>query len=378
LLSNSSSWSPVPAQRILSLIFTLNLYEALLIAIAIWLLNSRDAGQRRDGAILIGIEAFFLVDLTWLNAEMFAIDLKLGTLVNAMLLILAVCKLEVIFRGLGRRWNGGAFAFVVSEVILLLALPGFLKFVFESQPINHRGVLPASAIYAAWWMVGIVPILAVALLRPAATAREFLINLPSRRIVQVLMIFAFVSIVLHLSLFNWVYKVEWYNANVAPLVLGLAVAIGAYDRHIVSLETRMRLQLSLPVVAMLLSTNPVSALTFHGPVELTPLRFAFIGMTLVYLHGLWLHRHVWFAIATAMCLGVGGLGASWETISQTTRAGWNCLCDLIDRLTPRTGPQWGIVSVGASFVLLALGALASVMKVRGATGSSQSSGRSAD
>src|SRR6266699_1904355 len=59
----------------------LNLYEALVIGLALFLITRRD--QRRDGWILLSIEALFLVDLTLLNSELFTANLRWGTAINA-------------------------------------------------------------------------------------------------------------------------------------------------------------------------------------------------------------------------------------------------------------------------------------------------------
>src|SRR5689334_18863840 len=64
-LTNSSSWSPIKLQRLLILTATLNFYELLLIGLALFLIVRR--GLWRDGAILLILEAFFLVDVTFLN-----------------------------------------------------------------------------------------------------------------------------------------------------------------------------------------------------------------------------------------------------------------------------------------------------------------------
>src|SRR5437762_3078566 len=66
-LTNSLSWSPIGARRLLTLIVTLNVYEAALIWLALFLVTRRDL--IRDGRMLLVLEAFFLVDTAFLNAE---------------------------------------------------------------------------------------------------------------------------------------------------------------------------------------------------------------------------------------------------------------------------------------------------------------------
>src|SRR2546423_9092500 len=75
LLTNSLSWSPIRVQRLLTLIVTLNVYELLLIGLALFLIVKR--GLRRDGTLLLVVQAFFLVDVTFLNSEIFAANLRI-------------------------------------------------------------------------------------------------------------------------------------------------------------------------------------------------------------------------------------------------------------------------------------------------------------
>src|SRR5580765_4984854 len=71
-LTNSSSWTSIRLNRLLILTATLNFYEVLLIGLAVFLIVHRKL--RRDGMILLILEAFFLVDVTFLNSEIFSAD----------------------------------------------------------------------------------------------------------------------------------------------------------------------------------------------------------------------------------------------------------------------------------------------------------------
>jgi len=172
---------------------------------------------------------------------------------------------------------------------------------------------------------------------------------------------------LHLALENWVYRVRWYDTNLAPLLLGLALAFGLHDKHMVSLAMRRRLQLWLPVVAVAMSVGFPSALMFPlfgSSVWMSPLRLVCLAAVIVYVHGLITYRHALFAIATASCLTAAGLGVSAPAIGQSLVGGWSVAVDITRRLVPRTSTHWGIVSVVAAFVLLILGAIISVLKTR--------------
>ena len=82
-------------------------------------------------------------------------------IVNALLFLLAIVKVAIIFRGLGISLAGGAFATAVIELAMLFALPG----VFKRIATDHNGSLPALAIYAAWWSIGLLPVVATLLMR---------------------------------------------------------------------------------------------------------------------------------------------------------------------------------------------------------------------
>src|SRR5580658_7893723 len=75
-LTNSLSWLSIPLWRLLILLATLNVYEAALIGLAAYLVLVR--GYRRDGMILVILEAFFLIDITFLNTEISTQGSRIG------------------------------------------------------------------------------------------------------------------------------------------------------------------------------------------------------------------------------------------------------------------------------------------------------------
>src|SRR5207253_1919574 len=84
--------------KLLVLLGTLNLYEAAVIALGLYLIHGR--GILRDGRTLLLIEAPFLVDLAFLNAEMGSGSFAAGAAVNALVLGLALVKVAVVLRAL--------------------------------------------------------------------------------------------------------------------------------------------------------------------------------------------------------------------------------------------------------------------------------------
>src|SRR5207244_783330 len=106
-------------------VITLNVYELMLIALALFLIVKRRLV--RDGTILLMLEAFFLVDVTFLNSELFTASLRVGTIANALLLALAFVKITAIFVGLGISLRDGAFALILIELAMLFVMPGIFK-----------------------------------------------------------------------------------------------------------------------------------------------------------------------------------------------------------------------------------------------------------
>jgi hypothetical protein len=172
------------------------------------------------------------------------------------------------------------------------------------------------------------------------------------------------SLIAHLSLAHWVYKVVFHPADLAPLLLGMAVLVGHCDHHVTSLGWRMRMQLILPFVAVAMSAIkfPAEMVFPLGPIQVSPLRVALAGATIVYLDGLWLHRHILFAWAAGMSAGGLFLGHSVKNINDNSVQMAQRSADALDRLIPKTLFDWGVVSIMAAFLLLGLGALISLTR----------------
>src|SRR5580692_548125 len=147
-LTNSLSWWGIPTSRLLTLFATLNLYEAALIGLAAYLVLVR--GLRRDGILLVILEAFFLIDITFLNAEISTQRSWIGPALAIFSFAAAIVKLAVILRILGIRRSAPEFSFVLIQIGLILAFP----LVFSR---NTGGVVSPRTFYIAWWIVGMMP-----------------------------------------------------------------------------------------------------------------------------------------------------------------------------------------------------------------------------
>ena len=359
-LNGSLDWSPMPRGNLLLLIGTLNLYEWLLIGLGVLLVRNRIV---RDAIIVLLIEAFFLVDAGFLGMEVFTVDPRYGLAVNIVLAFLALAKVGVLLWAIGLRDPAGLLALTMAQIVLLLGIPG----VFASIAGENAGWLDPLAVYGAWWIAALVPILACVLIRPAEMLRAWPGHSSLQRVVvRTLVVLPMVSLIAHLSLLSWVHKTPFYLANVAPMLLGLAVFIGRFERHEATKPRRMNLQLALPLAAMFLSAVAGSRSLYFEllGVDLSPLSFALLGAFLVYLDGLWVHRHLYFLAASIMCFTTACLGATLTLMHLTLFQAIRGSFDLLSRLIPKTLTAWGILSVIASFILLAAGALVSFLKPR--------------
>lgn len=163
-LTNSLSFSPIRLPRLLVLMATLNVYELLLVGLALYLLVRRQL--RSDANKLLLLEALFMVDIAFLNSEVFTADFHIGLAVNLVVLTLAGIKLALIFRAMAIPLLSEPFMLVVTELVLLFTMPGLFKSVSD----HRNGQLPPLVIYGAWCSIAAMPVLYVALMRWGTSA----------------------------------------------------------------------------------------------------------------------------------------------------------------------------------------------------------------
>jgi hypothetical protein len=366
-LTNSLSWTSIPLGRLLALVVTLNVYEALLLGLGLFLLARR--GVVRDGLVLLFLEALFLVDAAFLNVEVFAVDLRVGLFTNAVVYLLALAKLYLLFRALGLRLDR-TFGFVLVQVTTLFFLPG----TFAVLSRDGDGTLPPRAAYAAWWALGAVAAVSVLLVRPRDGDDRHVMSASHHRVgtlVRRTFVFLpFLSLGVHLVMLHWVYDAHVYAAFFSPLLLGLAVALTPVTPSALLKRADVALlRFVLPALAVLLSIDaPVAlVLTTFEPYgrDVTPQFLAVFGAYLVYVY-LYLARFapVLLPAGTALA-GLYLFGPAPAQVASGTKQGANWFYNLITRLVPSTTAGWGVVSVCAAFAFLAIGAMISLRKPPG-------------
>lgn len=346
-LTNSLSWLSLPLPRLLTLIATINLYEGLLVALAL-LLASR--GLMRDARILLIVEAFFLLDVTFLNAEVVTASLRIGTFVSAGLFVLAVIKLRLVMRALGTDLSPARFVYVVTQVAALLAIPCILR------RIDQGAVTPLN-FYAVWWVVGLLPILQEIATRIWGVGH-------SQRIpgaAALYLILPWISLIAHVGILHYVYGVAFYGAMVAPVLIGLTLLVNRASPE--STEARanlLALRGMLPLAAIVVSWNHPSVLAF----SLAPVSSAHVSTTmlaaaaayLTYVYCFLLSSVLFFLSAGAIFALAMLFGPSPSDVRRVTWSVWSWSIGMTNRIVPKTLAGWGIVSVLASFFFLVIGA----------------------
>ena len=337
-------------------IAALNAYEALVIALGLHLIVRR--GQHRDGWMLLSIEALFLLDLTNLNAELFTAHLRWGIVINLFCWLLAVVKVTVVLRALKLRLTTPEFAFMALQLAGIFFMAGIFKqLARHAQP---EGSLTTLTLYGAWWLAGGMLVLATILLRRPHElhAPSPMAALPGR----LYFFLPFFSLLVHLCGANRVYALHFHPANLAPVLLGLAVLLtrwrGAFGRNFLFGSQAM-----LTGVAVLISMPFPPELLLHvGSHVVSPLRLALAGSSGVLILGFLHSGQLLAAQLAAVALMSAALGNSPATMHQNLWAMVRTGIALLKRLIPETQMQWGIIAVVTSFVMLALGALVSLRR----------------
>lgn len=373
-LTNSLSFSPIRAGRVLGLIGTLAAYEGILLCLGLYLLVRRRLA--RDGLMLLVLVALFLSDAAFLNVEIFAIDLHAGVVVNVGLFALAAVKLYVVFRALGLP-RGGTFVYILAELAVLFATPGVFAWVSQGRRDGH---LPPDVAYAAWWAAGLLPVLYVALVRPdgssrlapfAGHARPDASPLPARPrlfLARTFLVLPFLSALLHLAMMHWVYDARLYAAYVAPVLLGLTAVLArlAPLPLLLSLRDARLLRAALPSLAVLCSLSYPNSLTRSfgdlGRLELNPPLLTTGAAYLAYVH-LYFAAHALWAVATAAAVGLlAAFGPTARQVASAVEMSWATTVSLVGRLVPKSAAAWGVIAVAAAFAFLGIGAAFSLKK----------------
>jgi hypothetical protein len=352
ILSRALALEPGHAGKLVVLIGVLNLYEAMLIGLALFLIVRR--GLVRDGRMLLWVESVFLVDATFLGSELYASDLRLGGLLALGLFLLAGLKVAAIVRGLGVRFDPAVWIGLVP-VGVLLAIPGVLAALAQAH------LLSLPVVYVLWWLVALLVIAQAVVERErpagAATSSPEEAAAALRRALGVL---PCASLAIHLIGAGWVQGVRFDVSLLGPVFL--ALGLRSLLRDVASAPGRG--SLGWPAAAILVSIGAPQGLVVVGlsGFPLSRLRVMLVAAALAYLLALRIHKTPVFAWGAGLCLLGAGAGHTVGAMASTFTSLARTVFSWSGRLVPRTAGQWGAFTVGLSFVLLALGARKSLLR----------------
>jgi hypothetical protein len=338
---------PGDVAGLVPLIAVLNLYEFALIGLALFLIQKR--GLIRDGWFLLIIQAMFLVDLTNLQSEVFTASLSKGLALNTVCYLLAIVKIAIVVRGLRLRVSTGEWGLIATGFLMLFGMAGAFK------ALSNDGVLDPRLLNGAWWIAGAL-IAAWAFITPSLRLGR-LAGVP----VRLYMLIPFASLLVHLCGANRVYAMDFYAANVTPVLLGLAVALGAVP--VLSRSAVAKLQMSLIVLAGIVSLTAPRELSFtFAGFALSPMRLTLLAAAAVAIGSFLRHRRWAFACVATLCAATAAMGHTLGRVRESLHAMDESISKLANAMIPTTPMGWGVVAVIASFVFLAVGAVVSLRK----------------
>ena len=333
--------------KLLGLIAALNAYEFLLIGLGLYLIQARRI--IRDGRTLLLLEAVFLTDLTFLNAQAGSVSFGAGLLVSLALISLMALKVTVILRILWVRLPIRLLGMVLLSLATLQLMPSVFAW------YDHHGGVTWRHLYAGWWIAGAL----IGLLGTTRIAFEP-DSVPVRRVMRAIFLhLPVVSMVAHLGMLHWVYRVPFAGNDLSPLLLGVTVLL---TRSPVGLMHELRaLRVLMPLAAVLLAARDSTAISTRNiPVTTNELTLAAAYATVAYC---FFRKR--FAPLMAGGAGLAGLalfGPSLQQMINFLAICWRRVAAGIRMLIPSNAMEWGFVAVASSFAFLAIGAAVSLKK----------------
>jgi hypothetical protein len=357
LLNSAMDVRAADIGKALLLLATINVYEAALIALGLALIP-KSAGRGRDGVLLLFVELLFLADGAFLVAQLVQATQAWGWLIALTVAALAIIKVAVIQNALRIPVRGRTLGFLTLQVLLIYGLPVILSHT------QVAGELSARAMYACWWAVGLLPVFYDLL-----ATHETLPQLSGRKqfVRRSTIIVPWLLLVAHVAFFHYVYRAEFVAADLAPILLGLAVATRRITPGKLLPASQLRaVRLALPTIAV--------AFAMVGPDMPLGIPFTSLAITpAVLTAGVAMVIYAYFhslltaacAIVAAFLMLLGRLLLS--DILGVLRVIVDALTTLMDKLgalIPTTPTAWGVLAIVAAFLLLGVGALFSLRPSR--------------
>ena len=333
--------------KLLCLLAILNGYEAIVIALGLYLIKKRKI--IRDGRTLLLIEAPFLVDLIFLNAEAGSVAFHTGIILNLVALFLALLKAAIVLRVLNGRISRADSAFIAAELATLFMLPSAFKW------LEHRGAITSTHFYFAWCVVGLLLISYEVFGRWFGRGDEMKPGV-GRTIRHLYVALPIVSLIAHLGMLHWVYGVDFVAADFSPIFLGAAVAAHRIVPNAIA-PRAMAL-----VMAALLSANQPELFEIHlmGKWILTPGLLMTAAGYLAFAYTLRFRQAIYFLFAGFSIVMFIWTAPMMLQLALICRDGIRKGLMMLQDALPKTAFQWGITALTGAFAFLALGAALSL------------------
>lgn len=340
--------SPGFVQMLIGLVVVLNIYEAAVIGLGLWL--SRSQTLVRDARHLLGLALLLLIDSAFVYNETATADLWLGGLIAALVGLLSVVKVVIITRGVGIRLSLPGLIAIGLALIGLYALPVTLRL------IASDGFVPAAAMMGVWVAMGLVTA-GYALPLGWATAgpprdrdHQQLQHLIRAGVIALPLL----ALLVHAVMGLWVYGNLFTPAFASPVILGAAAVLLRQHDRLGGARPAARAVGGLTVAAVVAAMFPPGELlhVFHRPwPSVSPLRGTLllaVGLT------------VWaWLLAGGLKLVIAGAAMLLSALlGHTPSQMWGNTLDAalwMRALLPDDRLGWGVLAVCAAFGLLMVG-----------------------
>ncbi|XAL99945.1 hypothetical protein OT109_00890 [Phycisphaeraceae bacterium D3-23] len=357
---HADSENPKALLMLLGLLGLLNLYELMVIALG--LLLARSAALVRDARHLLGLALLLMIDLGFVYHESATASLTAGVAIGAAATVLGLIKTVALTRGVGVRLSPLVTGLVGLDLGAVFFMPVVMRW------IAGDGFVSPGAMLRVFCGVGLLVALHAL---PGTWSRSIAAPHRDFRQLQSLVhggavLLPALSAIAHAGVGPWVYGTGYLAAYVSPVLLGLAVVIG---RQLVLMGSRRvasgsaLVLVSAGVAAALPSPEMLVGL-IDGPVDVyvSPLRGALLAAAGIVFWLALRDRKVLLFGAACAAAGLAVLGHTVQAMLHRLVRWLDAALVLVLDIIPRSQFEWGVLGVTCAFLLLALGAAASLWR----------------
>lgn len=361
MINHSAHDDPDVVWPIVGLVVVFNVYEFLIIGLAIYL--GRRRTFCRDAGFLLFLETLLLCDVAHSYNELILKSLPIGLIVSGLALGLAGIKVVLISRGLGLRITKAGAGMLTTLIGLLFVLPIVFRELTRAEWIRE------GHFYLAWWGLAALP-LAAWYTQPwfgRGSSRHPGLARLRRWTIRLLVAVPLASLLLHLRTAHYVDDRVIHAYNFAPLVLGLTTCLIIRYSHRLNVQTVTAVSLFAGMIAVGLSLSfpdtLVASLLPKGQLLFSPLRMVMLVSAGLFAYVWWFHG-AWMCLPPAAGLVLAsGLGHRVSTINHRARGLLRSLWTTFTDIVPDSALGWGAVAVAASFVFLFIGAVTTLARL---------------